>query len=185
MCDTCIVSPVRGCVVSIQAVEYELVHASSAPPASSALVPRLTGRQPTTKTDTAPAHWAAAATAANRTPVQHFAVWNRHSHHSIASLLPSHLPTSHPWILGYIPSILHTHTHSTSAAPIFVQPITPPAMDNFQKSVSTFGQSFSTNFNKFGQSVGNLGQQARERFGQVHTDDITELPEEYRSLEAE
>lgn len=58
-------------------------------------------------------------------------------------------------------------------------------MDNFQKSVSTFGQSFSTNFNKFGQSVGNLGQQARERFGQVHTDDITELPEEYRSLEAE
>ncbi|PWN31018.1 hypothetical protein BDZ90DRAFT_236368 [Jaminaea rosea] len=34
-----------------------------------------------------------------------------------------------------------------------------------------------------GQSVGNLSQQARERLGQVHSDDITELPEEYISLE--
>lgn len=108
MCDTCTVSPVRGCAVSIPAVEYELVYASSAPPASSAVVPRLTGRQPTTNTDTARAHWAAAA-AANGLSSSTLCRLEQ-AFNSIASLLPSHLPSTHRWVLGYIPSIHSSHT---------------------------------------------------------------------------
>lgn len=57
-------------------------------------------------------------------------------------------------------------------------------MDQFQKSFNTIGANFSKIGHSVGQSVGNLGQQARERFGQVQSDDITELPQEYRDLEA-
>lgn len=57
-------------------------------------------------------------------------------------------------------------------------------MDQFQKSFTSFGANFSKFGQTVGQSVGNLGQQARERFGQVQSDDITELPQEYRDLEA-
>ncbi|PWN36036.1 uncharacterized protein FA14DRAFT_172621 [Meira miltonrushii] len=46
---------------------------------------------------------------------------------------------------------------------------------------------FTSNVGPIGQKItrqfGNLNQQARETFGQVEADDITELPEEYRKLE--
>ncbi|PWY98289.1 hypothetical protein BCV70DRAFT_202066 [Testicularia cyperi] len=48
-------------------------------------------------------------------------------------------------------------------------------------------KSFTTNvgpqFQKIGKTFGNLNQQARERFGAVDQDDITELPQEYKDLE--
>lgn len=47
---------------------------------------------------------------------------------------------------------------------------------NFTTNVGPIGQRLTRQF-------GNLNQQARERFGQVDADDITELPDEYKQLE--
>ena len=48
-------------------------------------------------------------------------------------------------------------------------------------------KAFTTNVGPLGQKItrqfGNLNQQARERFGTVDADDITELPDEYKRLE--
>jgi hypothetical protein len=47
---------------------------------------------------------------------------------------------------------------------------------NFTSNVGPLGQKITRQF-------GNLNQQAKERFGAVDADDITELPDEYKKLE--
>lgn len=54
----------------------------------------------------------------------------------------------------------------------------------FSSNVAPIGQRLTKGFGTIGQQVGNLGQQARERFGTVEDGDITELPQEYKDLEA-
>lgn len=46
-----------------------------------------------------------------------------------------------------------------------------------------FTSNVTPQFQKIGKTFGNLNQQARERFGAVDQDDITELPQEYKDLE--
>jgi hypothetical protein len=60
-------------------------------------------------------------------------------------------------------------------------------MDQWNKAlqgVAPLGQRLSKGFGTVSQQVGNLGQVARERFGNVDEQDITELPQEYKELEA-
>lgn len=47
---------------------------------------------------------------------------------------------------------------------------------NFTSNVGPLGQKITRQF-------GNLNQQAKERFGAVDAEDITELPDEYKKLE--
>lgn len=52
-------------------------------------------------------------------------------------------------------------------------------MDQWKKFTSNVGPQFQN----IGKTFGNLNQQARERFGAVDQEDITELPQEYKDLE--
>lgn len=52
-------------------------------------------------------------------------------------------------------------------------------MDHWKNITSNVGPLSQ----KFTKTFGNLNQQARERFGAVDSEDITELPQEYRDLE--
>lgn len=90
-------------------------------------------------------------------------------------------------------SIANTPHHTTPPANILpplkltLYTVHSATMDQWNKlsqNVGPLGQRLSKGFGTLGQQVGNLGQQARERFGNVEEGDITELPQEYRDLEA-
>ena len=56
-------------------------------------------------------------------------------------------------------------------------------MDQWKKFTSNVASNVAPQFQNIGKTFGNLNQQARERFGAVDQDDITELPQEYKDLE--
>lgn len=56
-------------------------------------------------------------------------------------------------------------------------------MDQWKKFTSNVASNVGPQFQNIGKTFGNLNQQARERFGAVDQEDITELPQEYKDLE--
>ncbi|SPO32529.1 related to BAR domain protein [Ustilago trichophora] len=56
-------------------------------------------------------------------------------------------------------------------------------MDQWKKFANNVTSNVGPQFQNIGKTFGNLNQQARERFGAVDQEDITELPQEYKDLE--
>ncbi|SOV02354.1 related to BAR domain protein [Ustilago sp. UG-2017a] len=56
-------------------------------------------------------------------------------------------------------------------------------MDQWKKFTSNVASNVAPQFQNIGKTFGNLNQQARERFGAVDQEDITELPQDYKDLE--
>lgn len=81
--------------------------------------------------------------------------------------------------LPLIPNLSLFTTH-----PLLPTTLTMEQLHKAMQNVAPLGQRLSKGFNSLGQQVGNLGQVARERFGNVDEQDITELPQEYKDLEA-